>query len=385
MIFWLERGIDRFRIDTVNKYSKDILFPDTEITQPGEETQPAAKYYNNGPRIHEYLGEIKTIFDRYGAVTVGELSHLPRSEKRVLEFVSTSSGQPNMVFNYDLMALGQKPKPGQKGRGPFNAEAFKKEISRWQIFVSDPDGWVTLFLENHDSPRSITRFGSDSSLDEQIRSGKMIAALMATLTGTLFLYQGQELGMSNAPRSWPAEDFKEVRSVNIYKQALERCKDDSLCLKKKLDDLWETARDHARLPMQRNSGPNAGFTSEDVTPWMRVHDEWEKKNAKVQTGDHDSLLEFWKEMLKLRNEYKDVFVYGQYELIETEAEELFAFTKQSKGRKSLTILNMSGKPKKEEGLSSILGLDCTFLISNVADAEYDVMKAWERRVYLCNR
>ncbi|KAF8847930.1 glycoside hydrolase [Acephala macrosclerotiorum] len=217
------------------------------------------------------------------------------------------------------------------------------------------------------------------SLAEQIRSGKMIAVLMATLTGTLFLYQGQELGMSNAPRSWPAEEFKDVRSVNMYKLALESCKDDSACLKKKLDQLWETARDHARLPMQWDSGPSAGFTSEGVTPWMRVNDGWEKKNAKVQNGDPDSLLEFWKKMLRLRSDYKDVFVYGRYKLIETKAGELFAFTKESKGRKSLTILNMSGRLKKEEGPSSILGLDCIFLISNVADAESDVMKAWEGR------
>jgi oligo-1,6-glucosidase len=385
IIFWLDRGIDGFRIDTVNKYSKDISFPDAEITQPGEETQPAAKYYNNGPRIHEYLGEMKAIFDRYGAMTVGELSHLPRSEESVMEFVSGKSGQLNMVFNYDLMALGQKPKPGQKRRGPFNAEAFKKEMSRWQTFASDSEGWITLFLENHDAPRSITRFGSESSLDEQIQSGKMIAVLMATLTGTLFLYQGQELGMSNAPRSWPAEEFKDIRSVNRYRQALERCKDDSACLKEEVGYLWDTARDNARLPMQWNSGPNAGFTAEGASTWMRVNDDWEKKNSEIQNGDPDSLLEFWKKMLKLRNEYKDVFVYGRYELIETKIEELFVFRKESKARRSLTILNMSDQPKKLEGFHSILGQDCVLLISNIANTENNIMKAWEGRIYVCNR
>lgn len=384
IIFWLEKGIDGFRIDTVNKYSKDVSFPDAQILEPGEESQRAARYYNNGPRIHEFLGEMKEIFERYGAVSVGELSHLPRSEERVMEFVSEKEGQLNMVFNYDLMALGQKEEAGKKGRGPFNAAAFKKEMSRWQNFASDPDGWVTLFLENHDAPRSVSRFGSGTPLEDQIQSGKMLAILMATLTGTLFLYQGQELGMSNAPSSWPPEEFKDVRSVNRYKQARERCKDDSACMKAELDKLWETARDHARLPMQWDDGPNAGFTSEGVIPWMRVNDDWKKKNAKMQSEDPNSLLEFWKKMLKFRKEYKDLFIYGRYEFVETEEEDVFAFTKESQGMKSLTVVNMSGEWKKWGRPSSILGLDCKILIGNLADAEYGGLRPWEGRVYLCN-
>jgi oligo-1,6-glucosidase len=290
----------------------------------------------------------------------------------------------NMVFNYDLMALGQKEEIGKSGRGPLNVAAFKNEMSRWQKFATDTDGWITLVLENHDSPRSISRFGSDSSFKEQVRSGKMLAILMVSLTGTLFLYQGQELGMRNAPRSWPAEEFKEVRSVNRFKKAKERCKDDSACMKAELDKFWETARDHARLPMQWDDGPNAGFTSEGATPWMRLNNDWKKKNAKMQSEDPDSLLEFWKRLLKLRKEYKDIFVYGRYELVETKEDEVFAFTKVSQETKSLTVLNMSGEPKNWEELSSFIGLDCKLLIGNIADAEYGGLRPWEGRVYICN-
>jgi oligo-1,6-glucosidase len=222
---------------------------------------------------------MKSVFDRYGAVSVGILSHLPRSEERVREFVSERKGQLNIVFNYDLMALGQQKKADQKRRGPFNFAAFKKEMSRWQNFASDPDGWVTLVLENHDAPRSISRFGSDASFEEQVRSGKMLAILMATLTGTLFLYQGQELGMSNAPRSCSPEEFKDVRSVNMYKQAQQRCGDDPACMETAMDELWKTARDHVSMPMQWDNGPNAGFTAEGVTSWMRVNDDWKKKEC----------------------------------------------------------------------------------------------------------
>jgi oligo-1,6-glucosidase len=384
IIFWLERGIDGFRIDTVNKYSKDISFPDAPIVEPLEETQPASRYYNNGPRIHEYLGEIKAIFDRYDALALGELSHFPYSEDGVLKFASAGSGQLNMVFNYALISLGQKKEKGQHGRSPFDASAFKKELSRWQKFASDTDAWVTLFLENHDSPRSISRFGSDGSAEEEVRSGKMLALLMATMTGTLFLYQGQELGMVNAPHSWLVKEFKDVRSVNMIKKAKETCGHDSACLEKALQEVWDTARDHARLPMQWDSGPNAGFTAKDVTPWMRVNDDWKTKNVELQSGSSLSLLGFWKRILKLRKEYKDIFVYGVYRLYATEAEELFVFTKEGSRKKSLTVVNMSGEQKKWQGASSFLGNESRILIENIGGGaeRAEILLPWEGRVYI---
>ncbi|KAF4635631.1 hypothetical protein G7Y89_g2464 [Cudoniella acicularis] len=393
MIFWLDRGIDGFRIDTVNKYSKDISFPDAKVTEPGEETQPAAKHYNHGPRIHEFLGEMKGIFQRYGAMTVGELSHLPRSEKSVLEFVSADSGPLDMVFNLNIGSLGRGGSKGQKNElappPPFEVELFVKEMSRWQDFVSNnPDAWITLYLENHDSPRSISRFGAtpDSSLDIQFRSGKMLAMALATLTGTLFLYQGQEIGMSNVPRLWPPEELKDIRSKNLYELAKERCKGDEQCLEKAVDALWETARDHARLPMQWDGehGPNSGFTSEGVVPWMRVNDDWEEKNVKNQKEDQDSLLEFWKLMIKLRREYKNLFIYGGYELVETDEKEVFVFFKIGERLKSLTVVNMSSEEKRWQGAKSTLGENYELLIRNVESArlEDDVLVAWEGRVYL---
>ena len=384
MIFWLERGIDGFRIDTVNKYSKDIAFPDAPIKEPGEETQPAEQFYNNGPRIHEYLGEMKNVFDRYGALALGELSHFPYTEERVLQFVSASTGQLNMVFNYALNALGQKRESGQTSRSPFNIPAFKKEMSRWQRFASDSDGWVTIFLENHDSPRFISKFGIDGSAEEEVRRAKMIAMLMATMTGTLVLYQGQELGMSNAPRSWPAEEFKDVRSVNMVKKAKETCKGDSPCMKKAIDEMWETARDHARMPMQWDSGPNAGFTEEYIVPWMRVNDDWKTKNAEAQSGNPLSLLSFWKRILKLRKEHGDLFIYGTYDFCVTEEEELFAFTKDWGSRKALTILNMSGEEKNWQGAESILGEEGKILAENIGGGSqrHKTLSAWEARVYV---
>jgi len=216
-----------------------------------------------------------------------------------------------------------------------------------------------------------------------MRSRKMIAILLATMTGTLFLYQGQELGLANAPRSWSAEEFKDVRSVNMVRKAKEKYKHDSACLKKEIDEIWETARDHARLPMQWDSGPNAGFTNEGVTPWMRVNDDWKTKNVELQSGNSLSLLGFWKRMLRLRKEYKYLFVYGVYQSYATEAAELFVFTKVGSGKKSLTVVNMSGEEKRWEGASSILGEGCRILIENIGGGAQreEVLSAWVGRVY----
>jgi oligo-1,6-glucosidase len=376
MKFWLDRGIDGFRIDTVNKYSKDITFPDAPIKDPGEETQPASKYYSNGPHIHQYLGEMKTIFESYDAMTVGELSHFDGPESEVLSFVSASKGQLNMVFNFGLAKLGQRT------GGSFKVAQFKNETTCWQNFVKNSDAWTTIFLENHDQGRSISRFGADSSPEERVRSGKMLAIVMSTATGTLFLYQGEEIGMTNIPHSWLPEEFKDVRSVNYYNEAKERYKDDPKKMNTAIKKMWNRARDHARLPMQWDGGENAGFCAPRVQPWMRVHDDWEKNNAQSQLEDSQSLLKFWKKLLRLRRQYKDLFVYGHYEVVETGDEDLFVFTKESGKMKSLTVVNMSGKQKIWPGVSTILGKNTKLLIGNVQSLENGFLSEWEGRVYL---
>lgn len=381
VIFWLERGIDGFRIDTVNKYSKDVSFPDAEIRYPDEETQPASSYYRNGPRIHEFLGELRRHFDRYDAISVGELSSFPRVEAEVIKFISARAGQLNMVFNLDVAKFGQE-RGKRKGLQPFVIVDLKREMSRWQDFVSGTDAWITIFLENHDNIRSISRFGADVSLEDRILGGKLLAMIMAAMTGTLFLYQGQEIGMTNAPRSWPAEEYRDVKSVNKWIQAQERCKESQECLDIALEDIWEHTRDHARLPMQWDDGENAGFASAGVTPWIRVNDDWKETNVGKQIKDPNSLLEFWKKLLRLRKDYKDLFIYGRYELLEADNADLFVFMKEAHGKRSLTVINMSGDKKKWKGPPSSFGPNYKLLLQNTENADESVLSAWEGRLYL---
>ena len=374
--FWLDRGIDGFRIHSVNKYAKDVTFPDAPIKDPGEETQPGQQFYTSRPRIHEFLGEMKTIFESYDAITVGELSHFDGQDSDVLEFVSASKGQLNMVFNFGLSKLG-----GKKGRS-FRVPKFKIETTRWQNFAQKTDAWTTIFLENRDHGRSISRFGSDKSPEDRVRSGKMLAMLMATLTGTLFLYQGQEIGMTNIPHSWPPEVFEDVRSVNYYIEAKERYKDDPQEMKTAIKKMWNRARDHARLPMQWDDGENAGFCRPGVEPWIMVHDDSVENNVQRQLEDTDSLLHFWKMLLKIRKRYSDLFVYGHYREVKTECEDLFVFMKEGGGMRSLTVLNMSGKQRMWGGSSTLLADKYKLMIGNMESLDGDLLRGWEGRVYI---
>ena len=380
MRFWLDRGIDGFRIDTVNKYSKDITFPDAEITDHNEVTQPAMEHYSNGPRMHEFLHEMNDVFDKYDIFTVGELPNTP-TESDVMSYVSASERQLNMVFNFEVVSLGQTP-GNRLVPIPFTTSDVVCQLSRWQTFVNGTNAWTTVFFENHDQGRSISRFGSDSEYYRE-RSGKMLTMILASMTGTLFLYQGQEIGMTNAPKTWGAEDYKDIRSVNFYKQIRDRSGGDVGALRKALDGMQKTSRDHARLPMQWNGSRNAGFTSDSVQPWMRVNDNHTEVNVENQLDDDRSLLSFWKRLIKLRKHYKDLFVYGRYELCDTDNEDLFVFVKTASGTTSLTVANMSSTSRHWGGAGQLFAPKLT--MGNMEEPKEGRLAPYEARIYVSAR
>ncbi|KAL7755948.1 hypothetical protein ACKLNR_012941 [Fusarium oxysporum f. sp. zingiberi] len=213
--FWLDRGVDGFRVDTINNFSKVSGLPDAPIVEPDQETQTAVFHYANGPRIHEYLCEMKQVMAPYDIMTVGELPNTPDLED-VWKYISPNS-QPgsqeiDMVFSFDTVNLGQTP--GNRFLPiPFDNNDFKRCLTKWQKLPETTGAWTTVFLENHDQGRSVSRFESDLP-EFRERVAKMLATLLATMTGTLFLYQGQEIGMINGPESWSANEYKYVRSVN---------------------------------------------------------------------------------------------------------------------------------------------------------------------------
>ncbi|KAF2184987.1 glycoside hydrolase family 13 protein [Zopfia rhizophila CBS 207.26] len=377
MEFWLERGVDGFRVDTVNMYSKGLM-QDAPITDPRSEWQFAGMQYCNGPRMHEYISEMNAILSKYDAMTVGECPHTP-DIARVLKYVSAREKQLNMVFQFDVVDIGQGPYKFQTTPFNWKLPEFKAAIERTQNLIRGNDSWTTTFLENHDQARSISRFASDAP-EHRVASGKMLALMMMALSGTMFIYQGQELGMVNFPLEWSMEEYKDVESGNYYKMVDQRTGGDPAELAAAKAALQHLARDHARVPMQWTAGLNAGFSQ--VTPWMRVNDDYPVCNAKEQQADKTSVLAFWKRMLQLRRQYVDLFVHGDFELLDKSNLETFTFSKTWRSQRAVVVLNFTGKEQELVLHGEVQTQKAEMLASSLDDSREDSLAAYEGRVYL---
>ena len=375
MRFWLDKGVDGFRVDIVNMYSKGNELPDAPIVDRSSFTQPAASLICNGPRMHEFLREMNTkVLSHYDAMTVGELPNTP-DPAHVLRYVGASEKQLNMVFQFDVADVGVgESKYDYKG---YKLTELKDAVTKWQKFIAGTDGWTTAFCESHDQGRSISRYASDDPQHRET-SGKMLAILMVTLTGTLFIYQGQEIGMINMPKDWTVQDCRDIESINHYNSVKERTNGDEAALKKVMEGIHICGRDNARTPMQWDNTLNAGFSL--VKPWMRVHDLYPEINVAQQEGNKSSLLNFWKMMLRLRKEHRDLFTYGTFEVFDVDNEETFVYWKEFNGRKAVVALNFTGM---EQRLSRpVIEGKWELLVSNYKLQVEDELKPYEGRIYL---
>jgi oligo-1,6-glucosidase len=345
MHFWLRKGVSGFRIDTVNLYSKVPGLPDAAIVDKSSEYQPATELFCNGPRMHEFLAEMHTVLSRYDAtMTVGELP-CTHERSQVLSYVSAAAKQLDMVFQFDIVNVGAglgvldryDIEPGKSWTVPQLAAS----VARTQEIIGDSDGWVTAFLENHDQARSVSRWGSDANEEARSRSAKMLAILECSLSGTLFVYQGQEIGMVNAPLEWPIDEYKDVVTINHYREVKDKTNSDPNTLARTKGALQHLARDNARIPFSWNASANAGFTNADQIPWMRVHDNYKQVNAQSQLQDKDSVLSFWKRILQVRKENADVFVHGIFEPTQDQDKSVFVFEKRALHGTAIVALNFA--------------------------------------------
>ncbi len=376
MRFWLDKGVDGFRIDTVNKYSKRLDFPDAKITDPERFEQPATYLYVNGPRIHEYLKEMnEKVLNHYDTMTVGELSLTPDTA-HVLKYVSASSNELDMVLNIDSANADHGGPKDKYDHRPFVISELKASFEKWQKSIDGTDGWTTAFLENHDNGRSISRYASDEPQYREV-SAKMLATMELTMTGTVFIYQGQEIGMINAPKEWPIDEYKDVEAINYYEEA-RKSKDPSR-LPTVMHGLQIMGRDHSRLPMQWDSSQNAGFTSAEK-PWMRVHDLYPEINVEKQLSEPRSVLSFWKQMLYLRKLNKHLFVYGVFDLVDPKNENTIIYTKTSGYEKALVVLNFQKTEQAFEMIEPDRMWQLT--LSNYEGPKPTVLAPYEGRVYL---
>ena len=248
--FWLDKGIDGFRVDTCNLYSKQPGLPDAPISLPEEYYQPAFKLFENGPRMHEWLQEQRRVcLDKYGDILmVGEC---PGSdEKTILEYVDPKTNEFSCVFDFDTVDLGTNRNFGGKKHQTYKHQLpeFKLSLAKVQRMMMNNDAWGTVFLENHDQARSISRFATDKA-EFREAAAKMLAAVIACLTGTLFLYQGQEIGTYNHSSKWKIEDLRDIDSINAYNDVKDRYGDDPNWNRKAMTGLATIGRDNARLPV----------------------------------------------------------------------------------------------------------------------------------------
>jgi oligo-1,6-glucosidase len=384
MRFWLDKGIDGFRVDTVNKYSKVLPFADAPITDATSNIQPAAQMWCNGPRIHEFIKEMNhnvlsnyRTYDAQPLVTVGELS-LCSETTSVVPYVSATQKELDMVFQFDITHLGQGP-PGCNDKYDFAAwklPEMKRIVEKWQCFIEGTDAWTTVFNENHDNGRSVSRYANDSPKWRE-KSAKMLAIWLMAQSGSLFLYQGQEIGMINAPKEWDMDEYKDVESKNYWAEAVRLSENGTDPTRKERikHGLQLMARDHARLPFQWDDSANAGFSM--GKPWMRVHDDFKTINAAQQEKDETSVLAFYKRMLKLRKEHRDVFVYGTFELRDVENPDTFVYVKRYEDKVALVALNFT---TEAQPLPDTKGLK--LLVSSYAKEPSNMLEPLEGRIYI---
>ncbi|KAK4043287.1 glycoside hydrolase superfamily [Parachaetomium inaequale] len=387
MRFWLDKGVDGFRVDTVNMYSKGVEFKDAPIVDGRFYEQPAWLYYANGPRMHEFLREMnQKVLNHYDAVTVGELPHTP-DPKKVLDYVGASDKQLSMVFQFDIVDLGQ----GREHKYHFEEwtlPQLKRIVAKWQQFIEGTDGWTTVFCENHDQGRSISRYASDAA-HERVPSAKLLSLMLCALTGTLFIYQGQEIGMINVPPSWPIDAYRDIESVNFYKTMAAQSRDDPAELAYVMRSLQILGRDNARLPMQWDGSEYAGFTDCPGGAWMRVHDLYGEINVERQVREGEaSVLGFWKRMIKFRKQHADVLVHGAFEGFGMEDESTFVFGKRVAEKRVAVVLNFT-REEQEVELPDYEGL--VFTVGSYedaakqeegADGRIRKLRPWEGRLYL---
>lgn len=360
--FWLDKGIDGFRMDVIPLISKRLDFADSPHTALNDTIE---KIYSNGPKVHQYINEMyEKVLKEYDIMTVGEG---PGISKEVgLSYVGHDRGELNMIFHLDHMFLGHGP------LGKFDPVAYdwtdiKRLFQEWDTAMGE-SGWISIFLDNHDFPRLVSRFGNDK--EYRVESAKLLAMMILSLRGTPCIYQGSELGMSNVHFKSIA-DYRDVETHNFHTEFVER----GLTTERFLKLVHEHGRDNARTPMQWNDSAHAGFTA--GPPWINANPNYKDINAELVLDDKDSIYYFYQSLLKYRKQHKTL-VYGSYEELRQDSQNIFAYKRQDADAEFLIVLNHSDEVENFENDLTGYSLE----IQNITNNKSELLLPWEARMYL---
>ncbi|WP_303808942.1 alpha,alpha-phosphotrehalase [Aeromonas rivipollensis] len=322
--FWAKKGVDGFRLDVINLISKDQAFPSDEVGD-------GRRFYTDGPRIHEFLQDIsRDVFAPVGAMTVGEMSST--SLEHCQRYGALDGSELSMVFNFHHLKVDY-PNGDKWTKAPFDFLELKRIFNHWQSGMHGK-GWSALFWCNHDQPRIVSRFGDEG--EQRVVAAKMLASTLHGLQGTPYIYQGEEIGMTN-PGYQRIDDYQDVESRNIFaiKQA-EGMEDAEI-----LAILGAKSRDNSRTPMQWSAAPNAGFTN--GTPWLKPAANYPEINAEAALADQNSVFWHYRDLIRLRKDHP-IFTQGDYQELLAGHEQIWAYARRANGQTLLVVSNFYGEP-----------------------------------------
>ncbi|EOO37486.1 glycoside hydrolase family 13 protein [Bacillus mycoides] len=353
MKFWLEKGIDGFRMDVINFISKEDGLPSVETDEEGFVS--GHKHFMNGPNIHKYLHEMnEDVLSQYDIMTVGEMPGVTTEEAKL--YTGEARKELQMVFQFEHMDLDS----GEGGKWdvkPCSLLTLKQNLTKWQKAL-EQTGWNSLYWNNHDQPRVVSRFGNDGAYHTE--SAKMLATVLHMMKGTPYIYQGEEIGMTNV-RFESIDEYRDIETLNMYKEkVIERGED----IDKVMQSIYIKGRDNARTPMQWDDREHAGFTTGE--PWIAVNPNYKEINVKQAIQDEESIFYYYKKLIELRKN-NEIVVYGTYDLILENNPSIFAYVRTYGEEKLLVIANFTADECVFELPEDIIYSEAELLIHN-----YDV-------------
>ena len=354
MNWWLKKGVDGFRMDVISLISKEPGLPDKETGINGYATFNVSA---NGPHVHEYLQEMRQkALNNADTITVGECSGVTLEEAK--KYARSDEKELNMVFQFEHMDVDSDEKAGKWTTRKMDLRNLKKILTRWQKGLQDI-AWNSLYWENHDQPRSVSRFGNDSDEYREI-SAKMLATCIHMMQGTPYVYQGEELGMTNCPFN-TLDNFRDLESINAFHELTEQGK---MTEEDMMAAIGYKGRDNARTPMQWDDSAYAGFST--TNPWIMVNPNYTKINAKDQVNREDSVFKYYQKLIKLRHE-SELIVYCTYDLILDDDKDIYAYIRTLGDEKLIVYCNFSENTREVELPEEFT--NGKVLISNYIDAK----------------
>lgn len=364
MKFWLDKGIDGFRMDVINMIWKNPELPDGD-KRKGQLYGDGGRYFMNGPRIHEFLQEMnQEVLSKYPVMTVGEMPGAA-PEDAVL-YTDPERKEVNMIFTFEHMDLDSAP--GDKWNlKPFDLVELKENLAKWQTALHNK-GWNSLYWNNHDQPRIVSRFGDDGPY--RVESAKMLAACLHFMQGTPYIYQGEEIGMTNV-KFTSLDDYRDIETINMYNERRTL----GYSHEEIMNSIYGKGRDNARTPMQWDSTDNAGFTT--GTPWIKVNPRYKEINAKAALEDPSSIFYFYQKLIQLRKEM-DIITKGGFELLLKDHSQLFVYERKLYDERLLVVCNFSGEEVavEDEAVGTKLKNDHV-LLGNYETVGTNVLRPYE--------